>query len=113
MIKHEQPGTTTWCNATKARGEAPAETSAMLLRRWGKGIYKYLQGKTGDEFPSQPDDDDDDDDMDEKKLDSKPVPVMNLVPVSSASSSAAAASSSSGGDGGSGTADSPVCLDDD
>ena len=48
----------------------------MLLRRWRKGIYKYLQGKTGDEFPSQPDDDDDDDDdMDEKKLDSKPVPV--------------------------------------
>ena len=59
------------------------------------------------------DTDSDEEEKLEEKLDSKPVPVMNLAPVSSSSSSAAAASSSSGGDGGSGTAVSPVCLDDD
>ena len=85
-----------------------------------------MQGQTTDAQPPQPqnwmgpqqqssggDLDSDEEEKLEKKLDSKPVPVMNLVPVSSASSSAAAASSSSGGDGGSGTAVSPVCLDDD
>ena len=83
-----------------------------------------MQGQTTDAQPPRPqnwmgpqqqssggDLDSDEEEKLEKKLDSKPVPVMNLAPVAS-SSSAAAASSSSGGDGGSGTASSPMCIDD-
>lgn len=91
----EQPGTKTW---------------------WGKGIYKYMNGKTTDSEPQQPpnfsysllpgnclDSDEEELDEDDKKelkhlettLDAKPVPVMNLAPVASSGCGGAAASSSS------------------
>ena len=59
----EQPGTSTW---------------------WGKGRYKYMNGKTSDIEPSEPpaqlhvDADSDEEEKLEKKLDAKPVPVMPL-----------------------------------
>ena len=86
---HEQPGTTTW---------------------WGKGQYKYMNGKSTDAMPPEPlgfqppsrayassDDVRDDSDEEEKldkKLDVKPVPVMPLGPAPSSSCGGSAASSS-------------------
>ena len=75
----EQPGTSTW---------------------WGKGRYKYMNGKTTDREPAfQPDPDSDSDEEEklEKKLDAKPVkpvPVMPLGPAPSSSCGGSAASSS-------------------
>ena len=72
----EQPGTSTW---------------------WGKGKYKYMNGKTTDREPAfQPDPDSDSDEEEklEKKLDAKPVPVMPLGPAPSSSCGGPAASSS-------------------
>ena len=78
----EQPGTSTW---------------------WGKGEYKYMNGKTTDATPSalprrplqrDPDPDSDEEEKLEKKLDAKPVPVMPFGPAPSSSCEGSTASSS-------------------
>ena len=75
----EQPGTSTW---------------------WGKGRYKYMNGKTSDIEPSEPpaqlhvDADSDEEEKLEKKLDAKPVPVMPLGSALSSSCGGSDASSS-------------------
>eukprot|EP00964_Phaeocystis_antarctica_P064521 scaffold38823_cov60-Phaeocystis_antarctica.AAC.2 len=79
-VMSEQPGTSTW---------------------WGKGRYKYMNGKTTEKEPPEPpgqryDDaysDSDEEEKLEKKLDAKPVPVMPLGPAPSSSCEGSAASS--------------------
>ena len=79
----EQPGTSTW---------------------WGKGKYKYMNGKTTNNEPARPPGqpvfqpdypDSDEEEKLDKKLDTKPVPVMPLGPAPSSSCGGSASSSSS------------------